>query len=434
VSTGATTPIQPASAPARARTRRLGARPGAPPARGSGRRSARRTGVVLTLLLVVATVALGSGTWAYAGRLDTDVLQVRHHRSGPAAGDLAVTSFADGRVSLRRDDVLEPDPLRTSDVYGLAWPGGRGVLSGRATLQPDGEVVRALKVTDGQPPAPGDKAGLDRSVWADPLSAYGAAYQEVAFPCAGGRCPAWYVPGRGTTWMVLVHGRGASRTEPLRALGPALRAGLPALDIGYRNDVGAPGDPSGRYGYGTTEWRDLEAAVAWAAGHGARKVVLFGASMGGAIVASFLRHSPSASVVSGVVLDAPALDLRGLVDAVNDAHRRVPLVGMPIPRGLTAAAEQVASWRFGVDWGAADYRDGDWLRVPALVFHGTADRTVLPASSERLRAAQPDLVHLVRVRGAAHVQSWNVDPAAYEARESAFLRCVTGAVPASSCR
>jgi pimeloyl-ACP methyl ester carboxylesterase len=106
---------------------------------------------------------------------------------------------------------------------------------------------------------------------------------------------------------------------------------------------------------------------------------------------------------------------------------------MPIPRALTAAAEQVAAWRYGVDWSAADYRDGDWLRVPALVFQGTADRTVLPATNDRLRADRPDLVRLVHVRGAAHVQSWNVDPAAYEAAETAFLRCVTGAVPASTC-
>jgi pimeloyl-ACP methyl ester carboxylesterase len=414
-------------------TRRAPRRAAVRSAPETARQSGRRTAVLLVLLLVAAG-ALASGTWAYAGRLDADVLQVRSHSSAPVRGDLLVTSAADGQVALRRDDELQPDPLRTADVYGLAWTGGRGVLSGPAILQPDGEVVRDLKVTDGRPPVAGLRAVLDRSVWADPQSAYGVAFRQVPVPCAGGRCPAWYVPGRGSTWMVLVHGRGASRTEPLRALGPAVHAGMPALDIGYRNDVGAPRDPSGRYGYGTTEWRDLDAAVRWATGHGARHVVLFGASMGGSIVAAFLEHSTSASRVSGVVLDAPALDLRGLVDAVNEAHRRVPVVGMPIPRALTAAAEQVASWRYGVDWSAADYGDGDWLRVPALVFQGTADRTVPPATNDRLRADRPDLVQEVRVRGAAHVQSWNVDPAAYEARETAFLRCVTGAVPTSTCR
>lgn len=424
--TGATTPERdPARIPRRLPTR-PGAGPGPVPEPGHHR---VRT-VVLAVLLVALAAAFGAGTWGYAGQIDAEVLQV-HHGGGGGHGGLVVAGFDDGTVSLRPDASPRSDPLRTGDVYGLTWPGGAGVLSGPPVLQPDGEVQRALKVTDGAAPRPGVRATFTRSVWRDPTSAYGVGYQDVRYPCAGGTCPAWYVPGRGTTWMLLVHGRGASRTEPLRALGPALRAHLPALDISYRNDVGAPRDPSGRYGYGTTEWRDLDAAVTWATHRGARHVVLFGASMGGAIVASFLQHSTRADLVTGVVLDAPALDLHGLVDAVDVAQHSLPIIGMPMPHLATAAAEQVASWRYGTQW--ADYLRGDWLRVPALVFQGTADGTVPPATSERLRALYPGLVHLVRVRGAQHVRSWNVDPAAYERHESAFLQCVTGAAPAEGC-
>lgn len=383
-------------------------------------------------MLLVAAVALGSGIWAYAGQIDVEVLQV-HHGGGPARGGLVVGGFDDGRISLRPDGDPRTDPLRTHDVYGLAWPDGRGIVSGPPTLQPDGEVQRALKVTDGVAPQPGVRAWLDRSVWPDPTSAYGVGYQDITFPCADGACPAWYVPGRGTTWWIGVHGRGGSRTEPLRALGPAVTAHLPALDITYRNDIGAPPDPSGRYGYGTTEWHDLDSAVGWAKEQGAQHVVLFGASMGGAIVASFLEHSPRADLVSGVVLDSPALDLRALVDADNEAHRSLPVVGMAMPRLLTAAAEQVAGWRYGTDWAGADHLHGGWLQVPALVFQGTADGTVPPGTNERLRELYPDLVHLVRVQGAQHVQSWNVDPAAYERHETAFLSCVTGPGPTARC-
>jgi pimeloyl-ACP methyl ester carboxylesterase len=94
---------------------------------------------------------------------------------------------------------------------------------------------------------------------------------------------------------------------------------------------------------------------------------------------------------------------------------------------LTAAAEQVAAWRYGTDWAGADHLHGAWLRVPALVFQGTDDRTVPPDTAERLRGLYPALVHLVTVGGAQHVQSWNVSPAAYERHETAFLRCVTAA-------
>ena len=37
----------------------------------------------------------------------------------------------------------------------------------------------------------------------------------------------------------------------------------------------------------------------------------------------------------------------------------------------------------------------------------------------------PELVDLVRVPGADHVESWNVDPADYQLREAAFLTRVT---------
>ena len=80
---------------------------------------------------------------------------------------------------------------------------------------------------------------------------------------------------------------------------------------------------------------------------------------------------------------------------------------------LTSTAEWIAGWRYGVDWSAPDYLPGDWLHVPALVFHGTADDTVPLATTDAFRAAHPDLVQEVQVPGANHVESWNVDPAGY---------------------
>jgi pimeloyl-ACP methyl ester carboxylesterase len=232
--------------------------------------------------------------------------------------------------------------------------------------------------------------------------------------------------------MVLVHGKGGTRSEPLRAMGAALRAGLPALVISYRNDPGAPADPTHQYAYGATEWRDLEAAVGYATAHGARDVVLFGSSMGGSIVASFLEHSRAASLVRGVVLDAPALDFRATVDW-GAAHRTLPVLGTRVPGVLTGTAEWIAGWRYGVDWAAMDYLPGAWLHVPALVFHGLDDATVPVTTSDEFAAAHPDLVQEVRVSEADHVESWNIDPTRYGSREAAFLGCVAAGRPAPSC-
>jgi fermentation-respiration switch protein FrsA (DUF1100 family) len=109
------------------------------------------------------------------------------------------------------------------------------------------------------------------------------------------------------------------------------------------------------------------------------------------------------------------------------------VLGKGVPDVLTGTAEWIAGWRFDVDWDAVDYLPGDWLHVPALVFHGTEDDTVPLRTSDELRAAHPDLVEEVAVAGAGHVESWNRNPADYTAREGAFLACVTAAAPAGSC-
>jgi pimeloyl-ACP methyl ester carboxylesterase len=387
--------------------------------------------VVLSVLAVLALVLLGAGGLYFAGQIHSDGL-FADQQAEPQRHDLVVDSYSGGQVVLRRTGTRpHPDPLATADTYGLSWPGGQGVLSGRPETTA-GKASRALEVVTGAPPRPGTRAALQIDVWTDPRTAYGAEYRNVSYPCAGGSCPAWFVPGTSSTWMVLVHGKGGSRAEPLRAIGPALQAGMPALDIGYRNDPGAPADPSHQYRYGVTEWRDLEAAVRYATDHGARDVVLFGSSMGGSIVASFLEHSGSASVVRGVVLDAPALDFRATVE-FGAAHRTLPVLGTPVPGVLTGTAEWIAGWRYDVDWAAMDYLAGNWLHVPALVFHGVDDATVPIATTDEFAAAHRDLVQEVRVRGADHVESWNIDPRAYVSREAAFLGCVTAVQPAPSC-
>src|SRR5690606_30900234 len=100
-------------------------------------------------------------------------------------------------------------------------------------------------------------------------------------------------------------------------------AGCTTLVVSYRNDPGAPKAPDGRYHLGDREWYDVEAAIAYAQQHGARRITLVGWSMGGGIVLQTLRRSPLAGVVDRVVLDSPAIEWRAVIRRLLDA-RRVP--------------------------------------------------------------------------------------------------------------
>ena len=76
--------------------------------------------------------------------------------------------------------------------------------------------------------------------------------------------------------------------------------------------------------------------------HGATRVFLAGQSMGGAVAAAFLEHSPLAAKVTRVLLNAPMLDLRTVV-SYGASQRSLPVIGVSVPAPLTWTAEQIAS-------------------------------------------------------------------------------------------
>jgi pimeloyl-ACP methyl ester carboxylesterase len=387
---------------------------GAPTRRSTARRVARGIGLALVALLVllVAAFFLGGG-WYFSGQIHADGLQVKH--PVPSYGQ-EVVSVGAGTITIA--DPADEEPVLDGDaVYGLEWPGGYGQISGDGTGTD--AVTRDFVLLSGALPHEGTVVSPDRPAFADPAAALGRDVEDVTFDSDLGPLAAWYVPGASDTWAVLVHGKGGERAEMLRTMRTTVDAGMPSLAITYRNDAGAPADPSGLYQFGRTEWRDLDAAVGYATDHGARRVVLVGASMGGGIIASYLRHQPDAPV-AGIVLDSPMLDFG---ETVSYGAEQEPLPGFGhVPAPLTWTAKQLAALRYGVDWAGTDYLDDTgWLDVPALVIHGTDDSTVPLRTSEALRASRPDQVTLTVVPGAEHVESWNVDPRAYDDEVAGFL-------------
>jgi alpha-beta hydrolase superfamily lysophospholipase len=198
---------------------------------------------------------------------------------------------------------------------------------------------------------------------------------------------------------------------------------MPTLIVNYRNDPGAPATEGALILAGQEEWEDVAAAVAYAGSRGASDVVLYGASMGGALVLSYLLEEPTAPV-AGVILEAANADLRHAIDIRSG--EALPIGGL-IGDSFLAVGRLFTTMRTGIDFDTVDYvaRSGD-LTVPMLVFQGRADTTVPFAIGEALAEARPDLVEFHPLDDAGHVRAWNEDPDDYREIVTAFLGNLAG--------
>jgi hypothetical protein len=358
----------------------------------------RRRRALLAVTLAVAGVAaaiLGGIAWRYSD-------MILGPDRPPTLREQRVLGTEPARVRLSRDH----ESLQAGS-WALEWDGGFGrvgpVLATNAT-----GVLREFRPIVGEPPVGGwaSLRGVSRS--ADPLSMLGLSYETAAFDGPLGRYPAWFLPGRDSTWVVYVHGRGANRAEALRTLGVLAARGLPGLLVTYRNDQGAPASRDGYYHLGLTEWEDLEAAVRYALAHGARDLVLSGYSMGGQIVMQFMSRSRLAAHVRAVLLESPVLDWNATLE------HRSRVLGVPVFG--TWLGKRAATARAGLDWGQLDrVAHVERVAAPILLFHSLDDDRAPESVSEAFARALPGLTTLVRVQGGNHVEAWNADPARYSA-------------------
>lgn len=367
---------------------------------------------------------------------------------GAVAGALAAVMGISWRYSVlltdpvRRlllvDEVLAADEqevtLRASrlsvqpGVWGLRWDGGLAMV-GRVLRADTRVVVRELLRGPLPPPGP---AGLDPGPFEPDPAVRGLAFAEVVVPAPVGPCPAWLVPGtdpHGDDWVVFVHGRHGQRREALRVL-PAVHAlGATALVVTYRNDVeeGAPPSPDVLGHLGDAEWLDVEAAVRLALDRGARRIVLFGWSMGAAITAALLDRSPLAEHVAAVVWDAPVIDWRATLR--RQARNRW------LPASLIRLVTVFTNRRVGIDFDRFDLVSRPpAVRPPTLIVHSTDDTAVPPDPSRALAGRAPGWgwdLRYVEVAGVEHTGSWNADPEAYEQAVTSFLGAVLATRPSS---
>lgn len=360
------------------------------------------------------TAAVGGGTVGVSSYFARQLVTPE-----PPVDDVPLYDVTPAHVVLARN-VESVAPGR----YGL-WQNGFQTHAriGEVLEATDDRVTRELHGIDFGTLEPGRVRFNGYYFCGPPATSLPVALDEVELSSPVGRLPTWVDRVDGSDrWAVLVHGRGAQRGETLRVVPVLHELGVSSVIPSYRNDFGAPASDDGRYHLGLTEWADIEAAVLYAAEHGAREVLLFGWSMGAALVLQLLDRSWLSDLVSRVVLDSPVVSWGPVLDFHASAHRLPRLVSRmgaqllrsPLRRVVAGLADPVDIRR--TDW----VRRADELSVPMLLIHSAVDEFVPYAPSEELAAARPDLVRLETWPVARHCRAWNVDPVRWERHVAEF--------------
>ena len=248
---------------------------------------------------------------------------------------------------------------------------------------------------------------------------------EVTYDSPAGDMDAWYLPAPGTTWVIHIHGLNATPAQPEVLFAPLQEAGYPQLAITYRNDAGQPADPSGYHRYGAIEWEDIQGAVDFARDNGAREIVFAGYSVGASHALSYVyRHN--FDDIEGVITDSGNIDIGWTID-YQGSQESLPVLPVNVPPTMAWVAKFFTSLRIDVNWKTLDYIDRAErsLRVPVLAFHGTDDESVPIEQTLALQEANPELVKVVAVEGAGHVESFEVDYDRYVDEVLTFLEEVS---------
>ncbi len=376
--------------------------------------------IAITISLIIILIVLFHliGGWVYANGFRKSALRVQPSKR---KFGVWVRSVDKRRITLTvtepRQDIGHPGTL------GLYWEGGYGRVG--EVIAVDGlDVTREYTQLEGNtPPICADSSletcpPVELEGYAFPTDPSDADldFETTTYQSPLGPIGSWTVPAAdASTWAIHIHGWTAQRREAIRLLPTLHSAGVTSMVIDYRNDPGAPRDPSGHYRFGQTEWEDVEGAVQYAIGHGAAEIILVGYSTGAAHAMAFLERSDLAERVIGVVLDSPNVLL---AEAVRYGSQDLRFSGTKIrvSRLIAEFGMWIADMRWHVDWEATNYvqRAVTILKVPTLVFHGTSDHVVPISVSRQLEARARSVVTLVETPAAGHVMSWNADPQRYE--------------------
>lgn len=369
-----------------------------------------------SVIAVVMLIGLGYSGWIYS----SEILAV------PVAGEygpsLTLTDVDPTTETVTLD--TQNSEAVTLGRVGLITDRGHVALSGTPRFLDD-RVERRATLISGEWPQSGDSAEVSVDVYVgDPAETMGIPFDVVQIAGELGPMPAWQsIPeGAGTsTWVVLVHGRGAHRPSNNRYVPILHSLGLPTLNISIRNGPDAAADPQGYGRFGFAEWRDLDAAVSYLRDtFGTNQVILVGSSQGASISLMFMRQSRHAEVVDGLVLISPLISLDATLYLAAE-QRGIP---RPLIRPILASAKLITRMRSGMDFSelehqkhVASYPDA----LPILITHGDRDQTVPFAPTPLFAQALGSRAVFVRYPDVDHVREWNSDPERFERDLEQFI-------------
>jgi pimeloyl-ACP methyl ester carboxylesterase len=251
----------------------------------------------------------------------------------------------------------------------------------------------------------------DRAV----ASSIGAPVEDVSFRTDDGKLLRGWFFGRGDRAVVMVHGKDGHRLDGDRTVAMArafVANGYSVLAFDLRGHGESEGD---RFSLGQYERRDVAAAVGFLEqrGFSARRVALFGESMGAGTVIQTLILRPD---VGAVVADSSYTSATVEVGEHFTLESGLPSLFVP---GVLVAARG-----FGLD--ASQIAPIEVVRAhperPFLLIHCDADGVVEVHQAYDLRSASanPDSKLWV-VHGCEHVRAHDAAPAEYEALVLGFI-------------
>lgn len=237
------------------------------------------------------------------------------------------------------------------------------------------------------------------------------AYSDVAFKTADGLVlRGWWIPGSAHKTVVMVHGLGSNRDEPLGKSVYLHRAGYNLLVFDLRGSGQSQG---GGPTMGYLEPIDVEAAVAEALRLDGGAIAVFGYSLGGAAVVEAAAIDPDVSAV---------IDDSGFSSAADVILARFTEVTRLPATPLAAAVLGFGTLDFGTSpWNIQPLAMAERLHKPLLVIVGGQDTIVPPAEGLAIFHAAPGPKQLLEVPKAGHVQAYTVANSIYETNVLQFL-------------
>lgn len=333
-----------------------------------------------------------------------------------------------GRRYVLLDD---SEQVRRTGLYGAFLPDGAHVRFGTEVHWRGSSVARSVERADAD-----RLAGVTYVSWTGihfpTPSAAGVHAEEIGIPTELGSTPAWRVDaGDGDVWAVHIHGMGSTRAGTLRGVQAAVSSGLTSLIVTYRNTAEGIRHGSGRSTLGLDEARDVEPALEYALAQGARRIVLFGWSMGASIALQLAYLPRWREHVVGIVADSPVLDWRTTLEA-NCSRAGVPSWSAHL--AYPWLTHRLLARTIGLDR-ALDLDVLDWtppgrLKIPMLILQGSADQSTPWQVAAEVAETNP-IVGL-ELFAADHTMSWNSDPERWRSGTTDWLVKLLDLIPIST--